>query len=132
MEGIVMFNEFFKNSPDWAYVALSKLAKLNGGPQKLLNAVHNAGQVQGFIKLLSIEAGGLVGGVVTWGVMELLSMKNGKHGSNISTNSYVDCPECGTRFEHRSGSSLGCPNCNWGITDQEFEDGEYDDGFNFR
>jgi len=55
-----------------------------------------------------------------------------KHGPTIFTNSYIDCPECGTRFEHHSGLTneggyLGCPNCNWGITDQEFGNGEYED-----
>lgn len=127
-----MVSKFLIRKSGWSYANLTKMAASYGGPQKFLNAVQNAGQVQGIIKVLVVEAGGLAGGVLTWGVLMLPWWKrkatSEKHGSNIITNSYVDCPECGTRFEHRSGFSLGCPNCNWSITDPEFEEGEYEDG----
>ena len=60
-------------------------------------------------------------------------MNNRKYGWNIFTNTYIDCPDCGIRLEHRPGLSdddgyLECPICKWSITDQEFEDGEYEDG----
>jgi len=132
-----VFKIFLLSKSGWAYANLSKMAASYGGPQKLLNAVDNAGQVKGIVKVLVMEAGGLLGGAVAWGVMELpwwkREAKSEKHDSKISTNSYINCPECGTRFEHRSDLSesteyLGCPNCNWGITDQKFEDGACEDG----
>jgi hypothetical protein len=126
VEGIVMFKKFIISRSGSPYINLVKLAKLHDGPQKFINAVHHAGQVQGIIKVLVVEAGGLAVGVIAWGVKELpwwkRNAKNEKHGENIITNSYVDCPECGIRFEQSSRPSLGCPNCNCGITDQEFED----------
>jgi ribosomal protein L37AE/L43A len=120
-----MFSKFLISPSGWVYANLAKMAALNGGPQNLLNKVLKTGRVQGIVGLLVVEA---VGAAVTWGAMNGHSIKNGKHGRNIITNTYVACPECGTCFEHRSGPSLGCPNCNWSITDQEFEDGEYEDG----
>jgi hypothetical protein len=111
-----MFNKFSISSSGWVYSNLAKMARMNGGPQNLINKILMTGRVQGIVGLLVAE----VGGVLTLGAMKWHSMKNGKHSRNIITNPYVNCPDSETRFEHRSGLSdddgyLEGPNYDWSI-----------------
>lgn len=50
----------------WNYAKLSKLAKLNGGPEKLVQIINNAGVIKGRWQMVPVTIGAfLVGTTVT-------------------------------------------------------------------
>jgi hypothetical protein len=80
-----MSNDFLIEVTNWDYASLAKLAKVYGGPQKLINVIYKAGRASDVkVAIIVASVTGATVGIATFvGVLKLLTSRREKKLKNV-------------------------------------------------